>query len=74
LATAQQLGIQPHAFMMTVAVAASMAFASPVASPPNTLVMGSGDYQFSDYIKVGTPLILLTMLICTLVMPILWPL
>lgn len=74
LATAQQLGIQPHAFMMTVAVAASMAFASPVASPPNTLVMGSGDYQFGDYIKVGTPLILLTMLICTLVMPILWPL
>jgi di/tricarboxylate transporter len=74
LATAQQLGIQPHAFMMTVAIAASMAFASPVASPPNTLVMGGGDYQFSDYIKVGTPLLLITMLICVLAMPFLWPL
>jgi di/tricarboxylate transporter len=67
------MGIQPHAFMMTVAVAASMAFASPVASPPNTLVMGAGNYQFSDYIKVGTPLILITLVICMLVMPLLWP-
>lgn len=73
LAAAQQMGIQPHAFMMTVAVAASMAFASPVASPPNTLVMGAGNYQFSDYIKVGTPLILITLVICMLVMPLLWP-
>lgn len=73
LAAAQQMGIQPHAFMMTVAVAASMAFASPVASPPNTLVMGAGNYQFNDYIKVGTPLILITLVICMLVMPLLWP-
>jgi len=74
LAAAIKLGVQPHAFMMTVAIAASMAFASPVASPTNTLVMGAGDYQFSDYIKVGLPLILLTMLISVLVLPMLWPL
>ena len=74
LAAAQKLGVQPYAFMMSVAIAASMAFASPVASPTNTLVMGAGDYQFGDYIKVGLPLILLTMLISVLVLPILWPL
>ncbi len=73
LASAQKLGVQPHAFMMTVAVAASMAFASPVASPTNTLVMGAGDYQFSDYIKVGAPMIVVTLIICVLVMPLLWP-
>jgi di/tricarboxylate transporter len=74
LAAAQTMGLQPHAFLMAVAIAASMAFASPVASPVNTLVMGAGNYKFSDYIKVGVPLILLTMVIAVLVLPLLWPL
>jgi di/tricarboxylate transporter len=73
LAAAQNMGLQPHAFLMAVAIAASMAFASPVASPVNTLVMGAGNYKFSDYIKIGVPLILLTMLITVLVLPLLWP-
>jgi di/tricarboxylate transporter len=74
LAAAQNMGLQPHAFLMAVAIAASMAFASPVASPVNTLVMGAGNYKFSDYIKVGVPLILLTMIITVLLLPLLWPL
>jgi len=74
LAAAQNMGLQPHAFLMSVAIAASMAFASPVASPVNTLVMGAGNYKFSDYIRVGVPLILLTMAITVLVLPFLWPL
>ncbi len=73
LATAQNMGLQPQAFMMAVAIAASMAFASPVASPVNTLVMGAGNYKFSDYIKVGVPLILIAMVITVLVLPLLWP-
>jgi di/tricarboxylate transporter len=73
LAAAQNLNVQPYAFLMAVAMAASMAFASPVASPVNTLVMGAGDYRFSDYIKVGLPLILLTLVISALVLPFLWP-
>jgi di/tricarboxylate transporter len=74
LSAAQNMGAQPHAFLMAVAIAASMAFASPVASPVNTLVMGAGNYKFSDYIKIGVPLILVTMLISVLMLPLLWPL
>lgn len=74
LATAQQLGVQPQSFLMAVAIAASMAFASPVASPVNTLVMGAGNYRFSDYIKVGVPMILLMMVGSLLVLPLLFPL
>jgi len=74
LASAQNLGLQPYAFLMTVAIAASMAFASPVASPTNTLVMGAGNYRFKDYIKVGGPLILIAMVITVLMLPLLWPL
>jgi di/tricarboxylate transporter len=73
LATAVSLGVAPQSFMMGVAVAASMAFASPVASPTNTLVMGAGGYGFRDYARVGVPLIFLCLLISVLVLPFLWP-
>lgn len=73
LAAAQTLGIQPHAFLMTVGIAASMAFASPVASPTNTLVMGAGNYRFGDYAKVGLPLIFLTLVGVALLLPLIFP-
>jgi di/tricarboxylate transporter len=72
-AAAVALNVQPHAFLMAVAVAASMAFATPVASPTNTLVMGAGNYAFSDYAKVGVPLIFITLLLAVLVLPFLFP-
>lgn len=74
LSLALRLGYQPQAFLMLVALAASTAFASPVASPVNTLVMGSGNYRFSDYLKVGIPLILISMILTILLLPLLWPL
>jgi len=73
LAAAQQLGVQPYAFLMTVAIAASLAFATPVASPVNTLVMGAGQYRFSDYAKVGLPMILVMLIISMVLLPLLWP-
>jgi di/tricarboxylate transporter len=73
LAMAQRLGIEPYAFLMTVAIAASMAFASPVASPVNTLVMGAGNYRFGDYIKVGLPMIVIAMIVTVIALPVLWP-
>jgi len=74
LSLSRTLGYQPQALLMTVAIAASTAFASPVSSPVNTLVMGAGDYRFSDYLKVGGPLILVTMVVSLLLLPLLWPL
>ncbi len=74
LSLALRLGYQPQAFLMLVAIAASTAYASPVASPVNTLVMGSGNYCFRDYLRVGIPLILISMLITILLLPLLWPL
>ncbi|MCB2179580.1 SLC13 family permease [bacterium] len=73
LATAQTLGLRPQAFLMAVAIAASMAFASPVASPVNTLVMGAGNYRFKDYLKVGMPMILLMLVISVIALPMLFP-
>lgn len=74
LAAAQKLVVQPYAFLMAVAIAASMAFASPVASPVNTLVMGAGNYRFADYARVGVPLLVVALIVAVLFLPMLWPL
>ena len=56
LGLAQDLGYPPEALLMTVAIAASTAFATPVASPVNILVMAPGGYRFMDFVRVGVPL------------------
>jgi di/tricarboxylate transporter len=70
---ASDLGVSPYPLAMTVAVAASAAFLSPVAHPANLLVMGPGGYRFSDYLKVGLPLTLVVLVVVMLVLPIFWP-
>lgn len=73
LTAAQSLDVQPQAFMMAVAIAASMAFATPVASPTNTLVMSAGSYRFNDFVRIGLPLIVLSLIASLIFLPILWP-
>ena len=53
ISAAQALGVSTHAFAVTVAVASSCAFVTPVASPVNTLVLEPGRYGFNDFVKVG---------------------
>lgn len=73
LSTATAIGVQPQALLMAVAVAASIAFASPVASPVNTLVMGAGNYRFADFLRAGLPLMLFSLIAALLVLPLLFP-
>lgn len=73
LTTAIELGVSPYPFVVTVAVAASMAFATPVASPTNALVMNAGGYRFKDYVKVGVPLQLFLAIILLIFIPIFYP-
>ena len=74
LSIAEGIGASPFAILMIVAMAASCAFATPVGTPPNTLVFGPGGFKFNDYIKVGTPLILVCYVVLMIVAPIFWPL
>jgi di/tricarboxylate transporter len=73
IATAAQLGTSPLPFAMTVAVAASAAFMTPVSSPVNTLVLGPGQYRFMDYVRIGVPFTLLVMLASVVILPWLFP-
>lgn len=73
IAIAKGMGASPYAVMMAVAVAASCAFATPVGTPPNTLVLGPGEYSFMDYVKAGIPLIIVCFIVSIIVIPMVWP-
>ncbi|CAM5219782.1 sulfate ABC transporter permease subunit CysT [Alishewanella longhuensis] len=64
----------PYPFAMMVALGASAAFMTPVASPVNTLVLGPGQYTFSDFLKIGTPFTLIVLIISVILVPWLFPL
>ena len=73
IAISKNLGADPKAVLMAIAVAASCAFATPVGTPPNTLVLGPGGYKFMDYVKAGTGLVLVAFVVSLVVIPMVWP-
>ncbi len=74
LGSAKMLGVSPYPLLMTVAIAASSSFATPVACGANILVLGPGGYRFIDFLRVGLPLIALSMLVTLLAVPVIFPL
>jgi di/tricarboxylate transporter len=70
--TGIQLGVDPRAFGMMVAVAASCSYLTPL-EPSCLMVYGPGKYKFSDFFKVGLPLTLLIYCIAIMLVPWLWP-
>jgi len=70
LESASQLGLSPHALMMGVSLAASAAFMTPFSHKANLLVMGSGGYRTTDYLKVGTPLTIVLLVIMVVMVPV----
>ena len=74
MAVASDLGVSPYTFLVTVAIAASTAFSTPVASPVNTLILAPGGYRFMDFVKIGVPLQLIAMLVTLVAVPIVFPL
>lgn len=73
VALASDLGASPYPFAMTVALAASAAFMTPVSSPVNTLVVGPGNYRFFDFVRVGVPFALVTMVTTVVLVPLVFP-
>ncbi|WP_150539043.1 SLC13 family permease [Actinobacillus vicugnae] len=69
---ARQLGYPPTALVMVVAIASSAAFMTPI-SPVNSMVVSLGNYRFSDFIKIGLPFTVITMLVTAFLVPILFP-
>lgn len=71
---AQHLSVNVEAFLMTVAVAASSSFLTPIGHHNNVLIMGPGGYSFQDYVRIGLPLEILITLVAVPMILIIWPL
>jgi di/tricarboxylate transporter len=73
LGAAADLGVSPYPLLMGVAVAASTAFATPIASPVTMLVLGPGAYRFSDFLRIGALLQAVIFVVSLVLVPLLFP-
>jgi di/tricarboxylate transporter len=73
LATARSLGADPMPFIMSITIAASCGFATPIGYQTNLMVYGPGGYRFSDYVRFGGILNLIVWAITTTLAPRVWP-
>jgi len=72
LEAAREVQAAPRAFAVAVALAASASFLTPIAYQTNLMVYGPGGYRFSDYARLGLPLIILFLLGIALIVPRVW--
>ena len=73
IGAAQALGVSPYPLAIAVLLAASTAFATPVASPIVTLVVEPGGYRFSHFLKIGLPLTFFAAVLAIFIAPLLFP-
>jgi di/tricarboxylate transporter len=73
LQAAETMHASPRAFAITVMLSASISLLTPF-EPSCILVYGPGKYRFSDFIKVGGGLTILTVLLILWLVPLRWPL
>jgi di/tricarboxylate transporter len=74
VAAAMETGVAVQPVLLTVAVAGAASLLTPIATPANTMVMAPGGYAFSDYWKLGLPLLAVWLAVALVVIPLVWPL
>lgn len=73
VALAESLGVDPRPFLVAVMMAASAAFATPFGYQTNVLVYQMAGYSYMDFVRVGTPLNLITWAAAMVAIPIFFP-
>lgn len=71
---AHSLGADPRPFVVAVMFSATLAFATPVGYQTNMMVYGPGGYKFLDFTRIGVPLNIITWLLASALIPVIWPL
>ncbi|MEG1563593.1 MAG: SLC13 family permease [Bacteroides sp.] len=73
LSLSSQLGVNPMPFFVVICMAASASFSTPIGYQTNLIVQGIGNYKFTDFVRIGLPLNIITFLISILLIPLIWP-
>lgn len=60
LETANSLESGPREALVAIVIASSYGFVTQISMPANTMILESGGYKFTDYVKIGTPLMIVT--------------
>ena len=66
---AQQLQVDPEPFILAVLFGANMSYATPFGYQSNLLILSAGGYKFSDFLKIGIPLIFIMWVGFSIVLP-----
>ncbi len=72
VATANSMSVSVLPFAVTVMIAASASFATPIGYQTNLMVYGVGGYRFMDFVRIGIPLTALTGLVTIFLVPLIW--
>jgi di/tricarboxylate transporter len=72
LSAAAEMDVSAKPVLMAVTVSAAASFLTPVATPANLMVMGPGGYRFTDYWKLGLPMLALFGVVAVLLVPVFW--
>lgn len=73
LSLSHQLGVSPMPFFVVICIAASASFSTPIGYQTNLIVQGIGNYKFTDFVRIGLPLNILTFIISVVLIPLIWP-
>ena len=69
---AHNVGSDPRAFALVVAIATGTSMLTPFAHPVNVLVMGPGGYHFRDFLRLGLPMVILIFAVVMITLPLFW--
>jgi di/tricarboxylate transporter len=72
ISIARQLGLDPEPFVLAVLFGANMSFVTPMAYKTNLLIMNAGGYTFTDFVRIGSPLVLITWLAFSWILPLMY--
>ena len=73
ISVAEQMGISVYPIAMIVTLAGAASYATPFAAPQNMLATGWTNYKFMDFVKIGVPMVLITFVVTTIMIPIFMP-
>jgi di/tricarboxylate transporter len=73
VSAAGTLDVSVRPVLMSLAVACSASFLTPISTPGNLMIMGPAGYRFGDYWRFGLPLMALFFVVAVFWVPIVWP-